>query len=210
MKRVFLTIVACAFAFVCAQAQNSAVETASQLTKAEQFKARNGFIKETTIYEDKTSGQKLYAKLFTDLQTGEQLTALEFWPTLGQKLLTGGLMNATGNVTSPIVAPLGYLDMDQVDDLLLALDKILTEYNNSDKKDKFSITYTAIGGIDVFFVKEFGTVTFRKKWHKTDEYGTQTVVYSEATSSLMIANLSKLIASIKEAKTIANQALEKK
>ena len=100
-------------------------------------------------------------------------------------------MNATGNVTSPIVAPLGYLDMDQVDDLLLALDKILTEYNNSDKKDKFSITYTAIGGIDVFFVKEFGTVTFRKKWHKTDEYGTQTVVYSEATSSLMIANLSK-------------------
>jgi hypothetical protein len=135
---------------------------------------------------------------------------LEFWPTLGQKLLTGGLMNATGGVTSPVLAPLGYLDMDQVDDLLLALETISTEYNNADKKDKFSITYTAPGGIDVFFVKEFSTVTFRKKWHKTDEYGKQTVVYSEATSSLIVTNLPKLIASIKEAQVIAKQALEKK
>ena len=199
MKKVFLTIVACAFSFVGAYAQNSDVERANQLTKAEQFKANNSFVKESTIYTDKNSGLKLFAKLFTNLKSGEQLAALEFWPTVGNLLLAGG-----------VPGPLGYLDMDQVDDLLLALDKILTEYNNSDKKDKFSITYTAIGGIDVFFVKEFGTVTFRKKWHKTDEYGTQTVVYSEATSSLMIANLSKLIASIKEAKTIANQALEKK
>ena len=65
MKKVFLTIVACAFSFVGAYAQNSDVERANQLTKAEQFKANNSFVKESTIYTDKNSGLKLFAKLFT-------------------------------------------------------------------------------------------------------------------------------------------------
>ena len=206
MKRVFLTIVACAFAFVCAQAQNSDVERVNQLTKAEQFKANNSFIKEATIYEDKKSGMKLYAKLFTDLKSGEQLAALEFWPTVGSKLLAGGL-----------VTPLGYLDMDKVDDLLLALETILAESNKTDRKDSYSITYTAYGGIDVLYYNDPvlaigtpGLVVFRKKWFKADEYGVQTSVYSEGTTSCSIKALPNLIASIKEAKTIANQALEKK
>lgn len=205
MKKAFLLIVACAFAFVSASAQNSAVEATSQLTKAEQFKANNTFIKEATIYEDKNSGMKLYAKLLTDLKSGEQIAALEIWPTVGSKLLTGG-----------DVAPLGYLDMDHIDDLLLALETILTESNNTDKKDSYSITYTAPGGIDVLFFNDFtvsigtpGLIVFRKKWYHQDEYGIQTSVYSEASTNCSIKALPKLIDAIKEAQVVAQEMLGK-
>lgn len=205
MKKAFLLMVACTFAFVSAYAQTSEVEASSQLTKAEQFKANNTFVKETTIYEDKQSGMKLYAKLFTDLNSGEQLAALEIWPTVGKSLMTGTL------------TPLGYLDMDQIDDLLLALETILTESENVDQKQISTITYTAPGGIDVFYTNALagsafstpGVVVFRKKWHHLNEYGVQTISYSEGTTNCGIKNLPKLIAAIKEAQGIANQSLVK-
>ena len=49
MKKAFLLMVACAFAFVSAQAQSSEVEAFTQSTKAQQFKDKNSFIKETKI-----------------------------------------------------------------------------------------------------------------------------------------------------------------
>ncbi len=203
MKKVFLLIVACTFAFVSANAQTSAVEAASQLTKAEQFKANNSFIKETEIYKFSETGVKVFAKLFTDLKSGEQLAALEFHPSTLVKALSGGLAQ-----------PLGYLDMDQVDDLLLALETITKEASNSDKKEKFTISYTAPGGIDVFYVTDFPgqpapIVIFRKKWFAIDDYGVQTSVYSEGMSILPIKSLTGFISSLKEAQTIANQSLGK-
>lgn len=203
MKKTFLLIVACVFAFATVQAQSSEVEATTQLTKAEEFKLNCSFIKETEIYKFDQAGVKVLAKLFTDLQNGEQLVALEFHPSTFVKVLSGG-----------IAAPLGYLDMDQVDDLLLALETILNEFNNSAKKDKYTISYTAPGGIDVFFVTDFPgqpapVVMFRKKWFITDDYGVQTINYSEAFAMLPINFLSKLISSIKEAQLIANQALAK-
>lgn len=208
MKKAFLLIVACTFALVSANAQTSEVEAKSQLTKAELFKANNSFVKETTIYEDKQSGMKLYAKLFTDLNSGEQLAALEFWPTVGKALASGGVMT-----------PLGYLDIDQIDDLLLALETILTESKSTDQKQMCTITYTAPGGIDVFFTNAMtaaalgigtpGIVVFRKKWFHFNEYGVQTTSYSEGTTNCGIKSLPKLISAIKEAQTIANQALGK-
>ena len=203
MKKTFLLIVACTFAFVSANAQTSAVEAASQLTKAEQFKANNSFIKETEIYKFSETGVKVFAKLFTDLKSGEQLAALEFHPSTLVKALSGGLAQ-----------PLGYLDMDQVDDLLLALETITKEAANSDKKEKFTISYTAPGGIDVFYVTDFPgqpapIVIFRKKWFAIDDYGVQTSVYSEGMSILPIKSLTGFISSLKEAQTIANQSLGK-
>ena len=203
MKKAFLLIVACTFAFVSANAQTSAVEAASQLTKAEQFKANNSFIKETEIYKFSETGVKVFAKLFTDLKSGEQLAALEFHPSTLVKALSGGLAQ-----------PLGYLDMDQVDDLLLALETITKEAANSDKKEKFTISYTAPGGIDVFYVTDFPgqpapIVIFRKKWFAIDDYGVQTSVYSEGMSILPIKSLTGFISSLKEAQTIANKSLGK-
>lgn len=203
MKKAFLLMVACTFAFVSAYAQTSAVEAASQLTKAEQFKANNSFVKETEIYKFSETGIKVFAKLFTDLKSGEQLAALEFHPSTLVKSLSGGLAQ-----------PLGYLDMDQVDDLLLALETISKEAASSDKKEKFTISYTAPGGIDAFYVTDFPgqpapIVIFRKKWFAIDDYGVQTSVYSEGMSILPIKSLTSFIASLKEAQTIANQSLGK-
>lgn len=203
MKKSFLLIVACIFTFATAQAQSSEVEATTQLTKAEQFKQKNNFIKESEIYKFDQVGVKVLAKLFTDLQSGEQVVALEFHPSTLVKVLSGG-----------VATPLGYLDMDQVDDLLLALETILNESNNSAKKDKYTISYTAPGGIDVFFTTDFPgqpapVVMFRKKWFVIDNYGVQTSNYSEGYAMLPINFLSKLISSIKEAQAIAIQALNK-
>ena len=68
MKKSFLLIVLCVFVCLGAYAQKSDVEVASQLTKVEQFKTKNTFIKETEIYKVK-GDLKVYCKLFTDLKT---------------------------------------------------------------------------------------------------------------------------------------------
>ena len=198
MKKLLILIVACIFAFTTVQAQSSEVETTTQLTKAEQFKLKNSFIKETEIYEHTGNGVKMLAKLFKDLKTGEEITALEFYQSA---------LKLTG-------LPLGYLDMDSVDDLLLALETIQNEHNNYTKKDKFTISYTAPGGIDVYYVTDYPgqiapVVLLRKKWFAIDDYGTQTSKYSESLAILPIKELPKLISAIKEAQMIANQALEK-
>lgn len=194
MKKTFLLIVACVFAFATVQAQSSEVEATTQLTKAEQFKAKNSFIKEETLYH-RNLGLTVYAQLFTDLKSGEQLITFMFYGITG---------------------PLGYLDFEEVDNLLLALETILNESNNSSKKDNYSISYTAPGGIDVYFTTEglvglsskYG-LRFSKKWYIIDDYGMRTSKYSQEVAILPITALPNVIAAIKEAKAIANQALAK-
>lgn len=203
MKKTFLLIIACVLVLVNAQAQSSEVEATSQLTKAEQFKLNNSFIKETEIYKYNKNNIQIFTKLFTDLKTGEQLVALEFHPSKLVKAITA---------TSGLVAePLGYVDMDQVDDLLLALETILNEYNNAAKNEKYTISYTAPGGIDVLFFDDGGQpqVWFRKKWFKIDDYGMRTNVYSEGFVMVTIKVLPDVISSIKEAQMIAIQSLNK-
>lgn len=194
MKKTFLLIVACVFAFATVQAQSSEVEATTQLTKAEQFKAKNSFIKEETLFH-RNLGLTVYAQLFTDLKSGEQLITFMFYGITG---------------------PLGYLDFEEVDNLLLALETILNESNNSSKKDNYSISYTAPGGIDVYFTTEglvglssrYG-LRFSKKWYIIDDYGMRTSKYSQEVAILPITALPNVIAAIKEAKAIANQALAK-
>ena len=80
--------------------------------------------------------------------------------------------------------------MDQIDDLLLALETI---------DDIATGAFGTAGGL----------VIFRKKWYQTNDYGVQTVNYSDATTNCSVKNLPKLIESIKEAQAIAQQALTK-
>ena len=203
MKKAFLLVVACAFTFVSAQAQSSEVEAVNQLTKAEQFKANNSLVKEAEIYNFSEAAQiRVFAKLFTNLLNGEQIAALEFHPSALVKALSGGLAQ-----------PLGYLDMDQIDDLTLALEKMLEEHNNAAKKDRFTVSYTAPGGIDAYYVTDYPgqpapIVLFRKKWFSVNDYGVQTCNYSSAVAILPIKSLPDFITSLKEAQTIAKQSLE--
>lgn len=201
MKKSFLLIALCAFVCFGAYAQKSDVEVASQLTKVEQFKTKNSFIKETEIYKLK-GDVKVYCKLFTDLKTDEKIAALEFVPSAAKVIFE----RAT--------TTLGYLDMDEVDDLVLALETIVNEYEKRDKKEQWTISYSAPGGIDVLAGPALlglpaNYVIFRKKWFKTDEYGQQTCVYSEGNVATTMSKLPEIIAGIKEAQQIANQALSK-
>ncbi len=198
MKKTFLLIAACVFACASAQAQSSEVEVATQLTKAEQFKERNSLIKEAEIYNYVEGGVRVYVKLFTDLNSGDKLAALEF--------VSKSMWEAENN------QPLGYLDMDHVDDLILVLEKILEESKSSSRGDNYTITYTTPSGIDVCFATHLGgeatkTLIMRKKWFVTDDYGVQTAKYSSAYDKLSVMRLPKFISSIKEAKQIALQAL---
>lgn len=199
MKKSLILIVACIFAFATVHAQNSEVETATQLTKAEQFLAKTSLVKKETVYKHQGGGLKILARVFTDMKTGEKIAALEFQPSSGAQLLANGL-----------AGHLGYLDMENVDDLLLALETILAETNSSSKKDEYTLTYTAPGGIDVSYFLEGGilngTLYFRRKSYYINEFGVRTE-YTAGSTASDIKTLPKLIDDIKESKRIALQMI---
>ena len=199
MKKAFLLVVACAFAFVSTQAQSSEVEVVSQTTKMEQFKTNCSFLKETTIGEFQEAGVKILTVLYTDLKTGDQLVGLEFWAS-------NRLKEHTGETEF-----LGYLDADQVNDFILALETMLNEAKNADKKEQSTISYTAPGGIDAYSEVQEGekSVSFRKKWITTNEFGVRQYTYTKNPPYMSLNKLSKLISSIKEAQTVAEQYLNK-
>ncbi len=199
MKKTLLLVVACAFTFVSAQAQSSEVEAISQKTKTEQFKTNCSFLKETYIGDFKEGGVRVLTILYTDLKTGDELVGLEF-----QSYAT--LLNGVGTPEN-----LGYLDADQVNDFLLALETMLNESQNADKKTQIAISYTAPGGIDAHAYSLNGVqfIGFRKKWLTTNEFGLQQYTYTQNPPFMTINKLAKLISSIKEAQTIAEQYLNK-
>lgn len=204
MKKTFLLIVACFFAFATVHAQSSEVEATTQLTKAEQFLAKTTLVKEDCIYKDKAGGLVIAVKVFTDLKTDEKIAALEFAPTVGNALLTAQAGGIPGR--------LGYIDMEHVDDLLLALETILAETNNSSRKDEYSIVYTSPSGIDVRCdfvgggIISGGMIGFSRKSHYINEYGIWTE-YIAGQANMDIKRLSKIINDIKEAKSVALQKL---
>ena len=199
MKKAFLLVVACAFTFVSAQAQSSEVEAVSQTTKTEQFKTNCSFLKETIIGEFREGGVQVLTILYTDLKTGNELVGLEF-----RSYAT--LLNGVG-----IPESLGYLDADQVNDFLLALETMLDEAKNAGKKEQSAISYTAPSGIDAHSYSLNGVqyVGFRKKWITTNEFGVRQYTYTQNPPFMTINKLAKLISSIKEAQTIAEQYLNK-
>lgn len=195
MKKAFLLVVACAFTFVSAQAQNSEVEAVSQMTKTEQFKTNCSFLKETIIEEFKEGGVRILTKLYTNLKTGDKLVGIEF-----QSYTT--LLNGVATPEN-----LGYLDADQVNDFLLALETMLDETKKTRKKEQCEISYTAPGGIDAYTYWRDGEqyVCFRKKWITTNEFGVRKYTYTQNPPSMPINKLAKLISAIKEAQTITEQ-----
>ena len=224
MKKVFLAVALTTLLLCNANAQNSDVEIAMQETKTEKFLKECNFVREDQISSYVGKGLEVYGKIFTDLTTGKQIAALEFY-TQNQRLagtlanVGSALLGGDGNVASAedmAPRPLGYLDMENVQDLLTALEDIVTSAHNSSKKDIFSINYTAPGGIDVYFsqgikdiwgVKGDAVVFFRKKWYGINEYGVRSVQYTR-TEGIKIENIAKLIPIIKDAQTIATKQIK--
>lgn len=199
MKKAFFLLVVCAFTFVSAFAQSSEVEAISQKTKTEEFKNNCSFLKETLLGDFKEGGVRISTILYTDLKTGNQHVGMEF-----SSYAT--LLNGVG-----LPECLGYLDVDQVNDFILALERILEESKSDDKKDNTAIHYITPTGIDVHYYGEKGIkyVCFRKRWITTNEFGVQSYTYTEKPPFIGIGKLGKLISDIKEAQTISKQYLNK-
>lgn len=198
MKKAFLLIVACTFAFVSAHAQSSDVETISQTTKTEQFKTNCSFLKETVIGEFREGGVRIVTMLYTDLKTGNELVGMEFQSY-------GTLLNGVGTPEN-----LGYLDFDQIDDLTFALERILEESKSNDKKDLCAIHYTTASGIDVHYysIKGVQYVGFRKRWLTTNEFGVQSYAYTQNPPIMGIGKLKDLVSEIKESQLIGKQYIK--
>ena len=225
MKKVFLAVALTTLLLCNTNAQNSEFEAAMQETKAEQFLKENSFVREDQITSYVGKGLEVYAKIFTDLTSGKRIAALEFYTQ--NQVAAGTAMNIAASLASDgksaqvvseedmAAKPLGYLDMDNVQDLITALENIVLTANNASKKDVFSISYTAPGGIDVYFsqgikdmwgIKGDASVVFRKKWYGINEYGVRSVQYTR-TKGIKIENIAKLIPIIKDAKIIAEKEL---
>lgn len=225
MKKVFLAVALTTLLLCNTNAQNSEIEAAMQETKAEQFLKEHSFVREDQITSYVGKGVEIYAKIFTDLTSGKRIAALEFYTQ--NQVAAGTAMNIAASLASDgksaqvvseedmAAKPLGYLDMDNVQDLITALENIVLTANNASKKDVFSISYTAPGGIDVYFsqgikdmwgIKGDASVIFRKKWYGINEFGVRSVQYTR-TKGIKIENIAKLIPIIKDAKMIAEKEL---
>jgi hypothetical protein len=185
MKKVFLAVALTTLLLCNANAQNSDVEIAMQETKVEMFLKKCNFVKTDLVATFYSKGIEINAKVFTDIESGEKIGALDFWEK------EAGL--------------LGYLDIDQVSDLITALEHTMQVSNNSSKKDYFLIDYTAPGGINFTYGNHAAGISgtkpglsLRKKWYSVNEYGIQSVSYS-TTGYIGIKRVAQLISTIKEA-----------
>lgn len=211
MKKIFLVLFSCSVFLGTIQAQMSAVEMASQLTDAETFLNNCSFVKEENLSKYIDNGLEIYGKVYTNLETGEKIGALKFY-TQNKEALAGFvnfLSAASGVNTVPAdgsAKPLGYLDMSQVSDLLKALQRIVDMTNTKSSFD-YTISYTAKGGIDVFYNSVERKLVFQKKWYSTNVYGVQSANYI-ASTEITLKKVAKLISAIKDAQDIVNSQLQ--
>ena len=208
MKKNLLIIATCILFAGNVIAQNSAVEAALQFeTKAEKFIKACDFYKTTTYSDMEEDGLKIYAQVFENLKNHKKLGAIYF-ETESDKAKAAMMAVLTGGATSAddgSPKPLGYLDIDEVDDLLSALNAIVAE-TKVKSKEKFTISYMTHGGINVVYNKDNNECRYFKEWNTVNKYGTrvQYVVYSKAVS---IKAVTKTITMLEKAKTIINQNL---
>lgn len=190
MKKLFLFL---ATLMVCGliNAQNSAAEVIenSKETKAEKF------LRESTLYrEDRyiklwESGINAEAKIATDLMTNKKIGYCYF-ETEEQE-------------------PLGYLDMDEIDDMILALNKMLEDTKIKKDVQEYTIKFSTISGINVEFKRTITgaqKVFYSKEWYYINEYGVNTRV-TLTSKPVSIKSLAKTVEMLEKAKKVINDNL---
>lgn len=71
----------------------------------------------------------------------------------------------------------------------------------------YTISYTAKGGIDVFYDSVEKKLVFQKKWYSTNAYGVQSANYV-ASTAITLKKVAKLISAIEDAQNLANSQLQ--
>lgn len=198
---------------VSAQAQNSNVEINQQVSKTEQFINSCSFYKTESFLELKDGGLYVTAMVITNLKTNAKIGTMFFQTKVdGKKLaagITGTILGAQGSgqvLDDAGPKSLGYLDMDEIDDLINALSRILEA--TKEKHDvPYVISYVTKSGIDVTYNSESDKAIFSRDWHSINRYGAPiegTVISPEVSPKL----IAKTITTLEKAKTIINQNLQ--
>lgn len=190
MKKIF-SLTLCLVLASCVFAQKSESEL-NKMSKVEAFINSCSYLKESTLNKYSDNGVEIFAKIFTDLKTGEKMGAIKV--TTESKVAAAALLAAftqKGSANDGKPMPLGYIDMSELDDLLKALQMLLDE---SAKKPQYpyTISYTTDGGLDFYYDQDDNSFSFRKKWYSMNAFGTieQSTISSE---SISIKKLKKVI-----------------
>jgi hypothetical protein len=201
MKKLFLSLVVlmiCGFA----SAQNSATESKElyKETKAEKFLRESSLYREDTYIKLKEDGITAYVKVATNLITNQKIGYCYFETEAdkGALFLTGGVAGAP--------EPLGYLDMEEIDDMILALNKILEDTKLKKDVKSYSISFTTESGINVYYDTIEKKVFYGKKWNYTNQYGVERT-YTLWSPPASLRSLSKTVLMLEKAKKVINDNL---
>lgn len=198
MKKLFIiltTLMMCGIA----NAQNSEAEsTFVKETKAEKFIREASLFREDThlkMYED---GITAYVKVATDLITNQKIGYCYFETEAEKWFATAGQEGGP--------EPLGYLDLEQIDDMILALTKILENSKIKSAVKDYFISYTTESGINIYYNGNKG-VYYSKKFYYTNEVGIQRC-YELQSPKAKLKSITNTIAMLEKAKIIINQNIK--
>ncbi len=198
MKKLFIILTTLMMCGV-ANAQNSEAEsTFIKETKAEKFLRKATLYREDThltMYED---GITAYVKVATDLITNEKIGYCYFETEAEKWFAREGEEGAA--------EPLGYLDLEQIDDMILALEKILENTKIKSKVRDYFISYRTESGINVHYNGKKG-VYYSKKFYYINENGIERC-YELESPKAALKSLTKTIDMLEKAKTIINQNIK--
>lgn len=211
MKKFILVVLAFVSLTGTANAQNSAIEIAQQKTEVEKFRDESIFIKEVHLTEYSDNGLEIYGKIFVDLKNEKKMIGgLHLFTE--SKMGLAVLKSLSGIPTDDGSAKdLGYIDMDQLDGLIAALNKIIDEAKKKSQYE-FSIEYITRGGVGISFTRdgddeEDNYLRFSKKWFIVNQYGTLGS-YTRVTDNIEIDGMTELVTALKDAKTRINECLQ--
>lgn len=205
MKSKLILLSALLFATLCVSAQNSSLEENLAKIKGDSTEMTK-FVNECNFYSSecffKSNGSDKYCGglyieglVYRDLLSDKKVGGLKIWTNSSQQI------------------PLGTLDFDEMDDLVVALRKMVDEASSKHYgetgKNTYQIFYLTRGGTDVIGSLSFNVfyVVLSKKWYYLNSNG---VWEWEQVSSfnLQLKDVSKLIQGIEKAKEILAKELE--
>lgn len=204
MKKLFLfltTLMVCGLI----NAQNSTAEVIENTkeTKAEKFLRESSLYREDTYIKLEEDGVTAYVKVATDLITNKKIGYCYFETEADRatQFFTGG------NDGHP--EPLGYLDMEQIDDMILAINKIIEESKIKKEVKNFQIKYTTKSGINIHYGRAINggsSVYYSKEWYYINQYGiSRNITLTSPPASLQ--SLAKTVEMLEKAKKIINDNL---
>ena len=143
MKKVLFFVVAGLFTLTATYAQNSSaeIEQIYEETKAEKFLRECHFYRTDTYIEMEESGIRAWAKVATNLETNQKIgfcyfmTESKMAGAIAASITASAVTGKSVTFEGTPSRPLGYLDMDEIDDMITALNKIveLTKEHNPNK-----------------------------------------------------------------------------